>query len=77
MVPMPSRGSARRAWTGRGTLKSSPAVRSGAVLPVEPTRAPLEIAQPFMAGIRGPQFSKSRQGRKNFSAVPRGTFTFD
>ena len=41
MVPMPSRGSARSAWTGRGTLKSNPAVRAGAVLRVEPARAPL------------------------------------
>ncbi len=47
MVPMPSRGSARSAWTGRGTLQSSPAVRAGAGLRVEPTRAPLKIGFTF------------------------------
>jgi hypothetical protein len=35
---------------------------------------PLKIAQPFMAGFTVRECSKSRQGRKKFSAVPRGTF---
>ena len=54
-----------------------------------PSRAPSKIAQPFMAGTRGSPFSKVPSGTKGactrpplwtattFSAVPRGTFTFD
>ena len=56
-----------------GTLPGSAPVPV-AVFAVAPL--PLKIAQPFMAGFTVRECSKSRQGRKNFSAVPRGTFTF-
>jgi hypothetical protein len=36
----------------------------------------LTIAQPFMAGFTVRECSKSRQGRKKYSAVPDGTFKF-